>query len=259
MLYIFVAVLAVLLVLNFFMLMVLRQMMGATGRQIERDAGRLFGMYDEMLEEKSRKLEELRQEEETLKARLLRCGTMAGTGTESPAISLFPAPPASPAEFQDRDFTKLYGKVKTAFSVSPEEMAQAFQSQMKQENGGAALKESRETQAVREMREALDFESLYQLLILSKEEQRQVLDAAFGEEPVYKAWAGAHPTGGAAAFCSWLDGQLKEAEETLVVKVSKEAALGEKAPLDGVVWQEDPSICEGVKILYKNRLYDYSV
>ena len=64
MVYVFLAVLMVLVIMNVFMLFILRQMAGAAGRQIERDAGRLFGMYDRMLEEKSRRLELLKEEEE---------------------------------------------------------------------------------------------------------------------------------------------------------------------------------------------------
>lgn len=70
MLYIFLAVMAVLLVMNVFMLLVLRQMAGATGRQIEKDAGRLFGVYDEMLEEKGRELEALQLQEAELLERI---------------------------------------------------------------------------------------------------------------------------------------------------------------------------------------------
>lgn len=255
MLYIFVAVLAVLLILNFFMLLVLRQMMGATGRQIEKDAGRLFGMYDELLEEKSQMLESLRREEEEFKLRLSMDGKGEGKGRKSAVSFAFAPDPGPVAEFQDRDFAQLYGKVKSAFLVSPEDVAAEF----KQQIGKADPAEMNVREALKDLRKTLNFESLYQLSCLPKEQQRQVLDAAFGEEPVYQAWAEEYPERGAAAFSSWLDQALSEADGTLVIKTASAASGEKKKPQDGIIWQEDPSICEGVKILYKNRLYDYSV
>lgn len=255
MLYIFVAVVAVLLTLNFFMLLVLRQMIGATGRQIEKDAGRLFGMYDELLEEKSQVLENLRQEEEELKLRLPMDDKGERNGRKSAGSSAFAPEPGPVAEFQDRDFAKLYGKVKSAFLVSPEDVAEEFKRQI----GKADQAERKVGEALKELRQTLDFESLYQLSCLPKAQQRQVLDAAFGEEPVYQAWAAEHPEQGASAFSLWLDQALAEADGTLVIKTASAAAREEKKPQDGIIWQEDPSICEGVKVLYKNRLYDYSV
>ena len=240
MFYIFLAVLAVLLVMNMFMLIVLRQMTGATGRQIEKDAGRLFGVYDEMLEEKSRKLEALRHEEAELEDRIKKKGQTAETAPKT-AVSAFTGIPPVPAEFQDKDFARMYGMVKSAFSVSGEAMADAFSESLKPERADQAKRR----ELLEEMRKLLDFDSLYRILVLPPDQQKQVLESVFsGENGVlYREWEQKDGTGGVLGFSDWLDRERKYSDRSVVVKTSK----------------EDPSICEGVKILYQDQLYDYSV
>ena len=67
MLYIVIAVLIILVVMNLFMVLVLRQMVLSTGKQIEKDAVRLFSAYDGIIEKKSQKLRQLEEELEEKK------------------------------------------------------------------------------------------------------------------------------------------------------------------------------------------------
>lgn len=259
MLYIFVAVLAVLLVMNVFMLLVLRQMLGATGRQIEKDAGRLLGTYDAMLEKKSRRLEELQKQEEELLARM-----KAEEGKERAHVperrAAAPKAPAEPAKFQEKDFSYLYGRIKETFSVEGETLAREFQSHLTPETEQEALRR----RTLEEMRRLLDFDSLYELTVLPPAQQRQVLEQVFTGDSgsVYREW---EETGGgmdALAFSEWLDMRLQEVSRHLTVKTAPgrtgERSLERKEGQD-TVWKEDDSICEGVKLRYQNRLYDYSV
>lgn len=260
MLYIFLAVLAVLLVMNVFMVIVLRQMTGATGRQIEKDAGRLFGVYDEMLEEKSRRIQELeRKEEELLRKIQEKQRTLAPV--KAAAGPAFQGTPAVPAAFQDKDFAQMYGKVKAAFDVSGEALAENFKKSREPESRAQA----RRRELLKEMRELLGFDSLYQLSILPAGQQKEVLLSAFSGEDrdIYLEWEQEDGKNGVLGFSDWLDQQVKRSDRGLVVKAS-EAELAERGDNgrnggEDVCWEKDPSICEGVKIFYQDRLYDYSV
>lgn len=260
MLYIFLAVLAVLLVMNIFMVIVLRQMTGATGRQIEKDAGRLFGVYDEMLEEKSRRLQELESKEKELLARIQE--KQRELAPVKAAVSpAFQGSPAAPAAFQDKHFAKMYGRVKAAFDVSGEKLAEEFKKRREPESQAQA----RRRELLKDIRELLDFNSLYQISILPVRQQKEVLLSAFSGEDreIYLEWEQEDGKNGVLGFSDWLDRQVKRSDRRLTVKAS-EAEMAEDRGCSGnggedVCWEKDSSICEGVKIFYQDRLYDYSV
>lgn len=256
MLYIFLAVMAVLLVMNIFMLLVLRQITGATGRQIEKDAGRLFGVYDEMLEEKGRELEALRLRETELLERIREQEQALEPAKAVPAPS-FNGVPAVPARFQDRCFSEMYGKVKAAFSVSGEELADAFQKSREPESPAQA----RRRKTMEEMRELLDFDSLYRIAILPSGQQKQVLSGIFqGEDgEIWREWQTVSGSGGVLEFSDWLDHELALLDRSVLIKAPVSELADGKAGHQNVRWEADPSICEGVKLLYQDRLYDYSV
>lgn len=260
MVYIFLAVLAVLLVMNGFMVIVLRQMTGATGRQIEKDAGRLFGAYDEMLEEKSRRLQELESKERELLARIQE-KQRALAPVKAAAGPAFQGSPSVPAAFQDRHFVKMYGKVKAAFDVSGEELAETFLKNREPES----FAEEKRRKLLKDMRELLDFDSLYRISILSGRQQKEVLQSVFSGEDgeIYREWEQEDGKNGVLGFSDWLDRQVKLSDRGLTVKASetKTAERGNRGRNGGedVCWEKDPSICEGVKIVYQDRLYDYSV
>lgn len=256
MLYIFLAVMAVLLVMNVFMLLVLRQMAGATGRQIEKDAGRLFGVYDEMLEEKGRELEALQLQEAELLERIREQELALEPAKALPAPS-FNGAPAVPARFQDRCFTEMYGKVKESFSVSGEELAEELKNSRDPES--PAQEARRKT--LEEMRRLLDFDSLYRIAILPPAQQKQVLSGIFqGEDgAIWQEWQSASGNGGVLGFSDWLDHELVLLDRSVVIKAPAAQLAKGKAGRPDVRWEADPSICEGVRLLYQDRLYDYSV
>lgn len=256
MLYLFIAVLAVLLIMNVFMLFVLRQMAGATGRQVEKDAGRLFGIYEEMLEEKSRQLEELCLEEEQIRERLkARELQQAASGEKGQTFA--PVPPGKQAEFHDASFARTYNRVKETFSMPVKEAAEQFCENIP--------KETEEQRSRREclesIRAALDFDNLYRISILETTRQKRLLEEIFtGEQAgILKEWRESGQGTSVTDLSDWLDVQLAFLAQTVVVKVSSAGMQPKEQPDGPIVWEEDESICEGVKILYKDRLYDYSI
>lgn len=259
MLYIFVAVLAVLLAMNVFMLLVLRQMLGATGRQIEKDAGRLLGSYDALLEKKSRRLEELQKQEAALLVRMQEEAEQEKMRIPERKTAV-PKVPAEPADFQEKDFSYLYGRIKENFSADGKALAREFESHLMPETEKEALRR----RTLEEMRRVLDFDSLYELAVLPTDQQRQVLGQVFAGDSgsVYREWEETDGRKDALAFSEWLDTRLQEVSRHLTVKTAP-GQMGEMNPQrEGgleTVWEEDNSICEGVKLLYQNRLYDYSV
>lgn len=242
MLYIVIAVLLVLLFLNVFMLLILKQMLAATGKQIEKDAGRLFGAYDGLLEQKSAQLAALKQEEADLRASIRKARREARARRKQES-----APPVRTATesiapgYRDSGFAGAYRKVKEAFDFSEEAIRNRFEEGLSEPDPA----DTERLSLCREIRRGLHFENVYRLALMPEEQQRAVLlDVLTREErALYEAWsAEAHPAD-AAAFAAYLDAEIRRLSDEVVVRTA----------------EDDPSICEGVKIYYKNRLYDYSI
>ncbi len=252
MLTIFIAVFAVLLVMNVFMLIVLRQMTGATGRRIEKDAARLFGTYEELIGKKSGEVEELQQKKEELEASIR---ALKEEALQTPQTGSLPVhnPPVTQARFQEEDFFGTYSRIKESFLAEPKELVSRF----KAEQAPETEEEAGLRRTLEHMRELLSFEVLYKLSILPLSLQRQVLSESFSgpEAKVYADWAQEN-AGGALEFSAWLKERSELLSDLLVVRTPEG---GQKGETENTLWQEDGSICEGVKLRYKDRLYDYSV
>lgn len=209
-------------------------------------------MYQELLEKKSGELEKLQLQKETLEAAVeaLQKEEKLPSGAGKPAAY---NSPSVQARFQEEDFSETYGRVKQVFDVEADSLASQFKRQLLPEDPQNA----KIRQTLEEMRELLSFEALYELSILPLSSQRQVLGQVFSGDGarLFEEWAGENP-GGALEFSAWLKEQCELLSDVLVVRTPKGRAAG---AADGTIWQEDASICEGVKLRYKNRLYDYSV
>lgn len=254
MVYVFLAVLIVLVIMNVFMLFILRQMAGAAGRQIERDAGRLFGMYDQMLEEKSRRLELLKEEEEKFLLAMEKKRQEERENGFSKAVPKGPKPQAFTAVFRDSSFARTYNQVRQSFGIPVSEMVRELCQSLPKDT-----EKEREWRSVLEgMRQILTFENLYQISILPLKRQEELLAQVFDGKQlaVYEEWKKEHPNGSAVDFSQWLEGAFASVSDQVTVRSSPAQAA---EPEEGVCWEADPAICEGIKLIYRDRLYDYSI
>lgn len=254
MIYVFLAVLAVLVIMNVFMLFILRQMAAATGRQVERDAGRIFGMYDGILEEKSRQLELLRQEEEALCRSIEKKKEERGQNAISQTVSKGPKPQVRTAVFRDASFARTYNRVRQSFLVPAAEMVREFKEQLPAETD----REREWRMCLEGIQDIFTFDNLYRISILPPERQEELLSGILDERQfaLYSEWKDGHPGGSAADFSQWLDGALASVSDQVIVKASPEQAEEKES---GALWEADSSICEGIKLIYRDRLYDYSI
>lgn len=258
MIYVLIAVLAVLAAMIGFMLLVLRQMGHAAGQQIEKDAGRLFGLYDELLEEKSRQLKELYEEEAALKERMERLAQTGSRGEGREAR--LPAPLLCQPAFHDEEFSHHYNQVRTLFSMDKKAFVLDFKKQLPAPEDN----EKKTHNLLLNIRSLLGFESLYRLSILPPSSLQEILEEVLTEEQagIYHNWREENPEGTVSDFSDWLDYRLSLTGDTLTVKVSPswfEENGAHSLNTEGICWMPDPSVCEGLRLLYRGYLYDYSI
>lgn len=273
MIYMFAAVCFVLLIMNLFMLFVLRQMVKSTGRRIEKDAGRIFASYEELIEKESGRLQELMEETETLRTKredvsVPSVSGLPGGGQHSPSVRTISAP------FQEEDFQALYRKIKKEFQYPPEELIR----NLKRETQEEVLQDRGRKQLLQSLMEMLDFEVLYQISTLTESRQREIMEEVLtGEEyGLYQEWKAAFPERDVIAFADWLALEYAKLDTVITVRIPEEREgitdpsdsredsvmtdTEEKiSGQDGVQFQTDPSICEGIRVYYRGRLYDYSI
>lgn len=255
MLYIFIAVLLVLAVMNLFMLFVLRQMVRLTGKQVERDAGRLFGMYDELIEKKSRQLEELEKERERIKSLSAISETeKSGAGEMSLPVQI--SGTVKEAPYQDEAFSRTYRRVKAEFAFSPSQLAKALKDEEAESGEERALR-----QVFKALEELLDFENLYRLSSLNLEQQEALLKEILSPEEaqVFCQWKKMQKSGDIVGFADWVKAENARLDSKMTVQIPLEVLEVNEAEDGEVLYQEDSSICEGARIVYKGRMYDYSI
>lgn len=245
MLYIFIAVFVVLVVMNIFMIFVLRQMTILTGKQVEKDAVRLMAVYDTLLEKKS---EQLRELNEKLAVSTTEVKRESPTGEVARGV-LAPYIPEKGVRYHDTEFTQNYQKIKDTFLIEPESVI----SQVSElEKSRADEQKQLELEAQKGILEKISFDSLYQIATLEIEEQQKILKEVLEpkELEIYETWKQETKNPDMIGFFGWLKIQIKTNNRDLIVRTGNESEE---------MYQFDSSICEGVKVMCGDTLYDFSI
>lgn len=247
MLYIFIAVFVVLVLMNIFMIFVLRQMTALTGKQVEKDAVRLMAVYDTLLEQKSAQLRELNLQKSMYEEQMVIKDDKLDTWTVDSSLANFI--PEKGVRYQDTEFAQNYQKIKSVFSITPEQVVSQVMEIEKQVNREIEMKQ---LGLYQEILSKISFESLYEIATLELEEQKAILREVLEEEEVdvYDSWQKENQKSDIITFFSWLQIQVKSSSKDLIVRTGNEQATQ---------YQFDSSICEGVKVVYGDTLYDFSI
>ena len=250
MLYIVAAVLIILIVMNLFMVMVLRQMALSTGKQIEKDAIRLFAAYDSVLDRKSQELEALEQEikeksqEMKLKGSLPVQAVRREAAAEACVVS---------GRYRDDTFSDDYQRVKENFSFDPTLVLDHIKSQIPDSRKELVLVEG--------ILDKLSFDSCYEMMTLPAKDQNEILDEFLTEDEKKLHHSYIEETGNeeVQSFYQWLTDRRRILDTDMELRVG--VSLRERAKELGseVSSSYDPEICEGFQVKAGNRIYDYSI
>ncbi|MDO4438758.1 MAG: hypothetical protein Q4B86_04850 [Eubacteriales bacterium] len=242
-------------------------MVKSTGRQIEKDAGRMLAVYDELIEEKSKQLSELKEKENELKAEQKK--EISGVGfpiqtnrnksVHNESVSLKAVP------FHDDTYVSSYKRIKEGFSVDSESLAENFVNALEAESS----EESEYRKLIADMLDTFSFENTYKLSLLEKDKYELVLRDVLNnsEYEIYSEWAIKNTSKNISEFRDWLKLEYERTDNLVKVRIpsnstehtdaSDHTKLSETD--DRIRYENDNSICEGAKIIYKNKLYDYSI
>lgn len=216
----------------------------------------LLSTYDGLLEDRSRSLQELKQELEQAKAGLeqLKQADQAALPVQEsaepdPMAFLRVVERISGTEYRDKEAGEIYRWVRENFNLAPEDVLAALPARdlsPRECPAGGLLKK-------------LDYDSVYKLSTLPGEEQRTVLSQVLSqkERKLLEDYAETHPKFDCIAFYDYLQARAAEEPKPVCLRVAPTAVPGKYPPQVRVVVDEE--ICEGFQIERDNILYDYCV
>ena len=240
----FLAVALIMIVLIGFVLVVLRSLTISAGIKIRADMVKLLESYDRIIEAKSREVQRLREELETMpEPSGERAEVAPPPRTEEKPGAAMSIPDA--AEYRHADFGGSYGTIRDHFFLTEQDQ-DALVEQVRQEESGTAR-----GAAAAALRQSLSYDTVFRMALLAPEEQLRLLDTSLNDEDwtLLRDFCEETPDApfSITRFCDWL-------EERSVLESSEIRIRGSEDTEDG-----RPRICEGVQIMAGGKLYDYSI
>ena len=258
---IFAAVVIVLAVLIYFMVVMLGGVVSQAGRQVDEYFLKSLDKYDDDYKEKLNSINKMYQEKEDL-ARELR-------GMKNDLISYKTSPFYAPrplarevyiptARYIDNDFFEEYKVAKDKLmSINKQEVINNIMEKV------PFTGDMDRYETVCRVVEKLNFQAVYDLCSIQKEEQLQVLKECLEpkEQKLLLEYLEGMNEAEEFEILSFLDFLKKVKSDNdphLFVNVgeNEEDYSNEERK---IVCSIDMNICEGLKIVYQNKIYDYSI
>ncbi|MDD6159718.1 MAG: LapA family protein [Oscillospiraceae bacterium] len=242
----FLAVVIVMIVLIGFVLLVLRSLTISAGIRIRADMVKLLQSYDRILEEKSREIKRLQKELEEMPDPAARPEPVQSEPVSTEPQERGSASIPEAAEYRHSAFGDSYGAVRDYFMLS-EQDKQALVEQVRKEEAGTPR-----GAAAAALRQSLSYDTVFRMTLLSPEEQLRLLDTSLNDNDWTLLRDFCEEQGDTpfniTRFCDWLE-ELSHLESGEILVRGSGDASG-----DG-----QNGICEGIRIVVGNKLYDYSI
>lgn len=261
--YIFFAVLAVIAVMLVFLVMAIRLLSSQARTSLDSYFMKNLKVYEELAENRSRELGalEAKIEEEEKRLRQLQRRSerleeaRSMTGSQKPAAGGSAMLSMVQAVYRDTDFMDEYAYVRRNMKFSSEEILSNVQRRIQ-------FREDELVPVYEGILEKFSDDTLYEMITLSQEDQKEVLETVLAPSEQkavqdYLELSQAEELD-LLEFLDYLKNYVRSHRNLVRIRRGKVGVLkaneGSK-----VVIEEDDSIHEGLKIIYKNQLYDYSI
>ncbi len=227
------------------------------GKSVRDRSVTLLSTYDGLLEDRSLRLKELDSEIEQARSELEQLkqeqqavipAPVQETTEEKPMAFLKVVEQISGTEYRDSGGGTLYRRIRENFSFSPRDVLPAFTAGAVHQAGPAG-----------KLLGKLDYESIYRLSTLPREEQESVLSQVLSSEErmLLRNYNALHSKFDCIGFYDYLQSRAAEEPGPVYLRVPPTAAAGNYSDRVRVV--VDDEICEGFQVEANNMLYDYCV
>lgn len=257
----FIIILAVMAAMNGFLFLMLRGL----ARQLKEQLGACFirqmEFVDDIYEEKAQRLARLKEEEEIYLGRASASPMKEQIKAPEAKTSDIPVPVvmaaasgdvASERGYINQNLIRDYRYIKEHFRVDTD---QALKEVLGQQVDEAKVHYG---DICRHMYEDLDFETVYQIGLLSMEDQHEILYEIFDDEEdqVLRDYVAQHPNFLIVEFRDFLRMEAELNQDRMTVKAADGKFLEQHPDVEAEV---DESLGEGIKVFRGSRMYDYSI
>lgn len=250
-----IAAVIVMAAMTGFMILAIRQISALLGRQLRQDAVRAMGIYDELLEQRSEKLQELNRrirEREQAGEQVSLLANVADEREETPTERFNPVSGIglmAGAHFRSKAFAADHRAVSQAFDLDYDGILQQTADQKEERPKGTATR----------LLAAIPFDTFCELALLPGEQQLKILEDSLASEEgtLLQEFRTEQQVFDSISFYSWLKGKAKEEQEGIRIYTAQGVRLG--ALPKGAAVSVSESLCEGIRIVMDGTLYDYSI
>ena len=248
---IFIAALLVLAILTLALFFVIRKCVLRLNEKVKQDFFAQLGAYDEHIEQKSRELQELK--EELLRLQEEEPSLAAELGDSGGHYLVLEG---SSASYVNMDFYRAYAKVQSEFKDMAYEGMCRRVAQLCQERRDLAVHEYREIQGI------FSRELQYQMVTLPPDAQREIMATiaknSVAKKRILDAYSREHTVFNFKEFMEFIREYIVRHEATVYVYSQTGEPCIEGAPKQ-VLFCRREDITEGYIVQYQDRVYDYSL
>ena len=244
---IFIAVAAVLLVINVFVVFLLKRLAIRAKKKIDANVITQLSVYDDLIVDKSAELVRLTNELGAI---------VAPSYSDDAVISTVSTPSANKSKkknpnYIDNGFCRKYDLLKNDFTFNKEEVIRKVISEHKQTNDAGIYGS---------IAKKLDMETVYKVINLSAEDgENFILEILVGtEKNVLAKYMESNPKFDILLFKLEVDRIAKKTEKTVYVRTGNKSDKFENVS-PSIVTVYDENICEGIVVICGEIFYDYSL
>ncbi|MCD8097442.1 MAG: hypothetical protein LUE31_05275 [Lachnospiraceae bacterium] len=258
---IFIVVVLVITALMVFLLLAIRLLAGQAKDQLNRYFLKNLETYDRLAEHKNAEIDGLRQQEEELQERIdslqERMDAMAEADQSrrgrTAAQSVISVETPAGAAYRDANFLEDYARVRRGMKLD-------WRARVKKLLEGLKDEADPQLALCRGMLEKLPDERLYDMVTLSDEDQARLLAELFDEREraFLSEWLEGRDDCDLIAFQTYLCDYIRAHEDQVYIRTGNPEELADLES-ERVHVLYDEGVHEGVRVSWKNTVYDFSL
>lgn len=248
----FIAVVLVMIVMNAFLFLALTSITARVNHQVNSFFSHKLDICNNLMEQRLAQLEELRnqvEEQKQKKAELEKTEVPEEHAPQPAAVYS-----STPTTYVNKHFREQYCLVRQGAHMDKAEVVRQILTQHGQTEDIPGLKQKKA------ILDRFSYDSRYLLMTLGSQEQLRILEEELNDEEqqILRAYCEQNPEFSSDAFFQQLQNECSQYSDTCVIKVAPNVTVNLPDHPE-VVQQNDEEICEGIKVLYRGQLYDYSL
>ena len=248
---VFIAVVAVMAVMNSFMFLVLKRIVSKADRQMQRYFLKKLEVYDDLYDEKAKRFQEIinRTSKEHKEGNFfdpysaLKIAALAREDAKNKFVN-----------YRNIDFLKEYKAVKNKMQIYKEEVVVDLAAK-------ASKRDDYFARLVNRIQTRFSFDTFYKIATMTEESQKEILEETLLEDEklLLREYCQLNDdVFDYLGFFNYLKKLSYQYDPKIYVKTGEVEDHFEEID-ERIVTEYDAGICEGIRVVSKNVLYDYSI